>query len=91
MGLAAVLGGGAALTAFLTAALAHEEYITASIENIYAAALEESDYRTQVFLQWFISEQGEEEKNAEEMLAKVTKYGEQPMGLYNIDKEAGSR
>ena len=75
----------------VSAALDHERYITASIETIYAAALEENDYRTQVFLQWFISEQGEEEKNAEEMLSKVTRYGEHPMGLYNLDKEAGSR
>jgi len=75
----------------VTAALAHEEYITASIEHIYAAAIQEQDYRTQVFLQWFISEQMEEEKNAQDMVAKVTMYGEHPMGLYNLDKEAGSR
>ena len=73
------------------AALAHEQYITASIENIYAAAGAEKDYRTQVFLQWFIEEQGEEEKNASEMVAKVEKYGAHPMGLYNLDKEAAAR
>ena len=75
----------------VAAALAHEKYITASIENIYAAAVAENDYRTQVFLQWFITEQGEEEKNAEEMLTKVTRYGEHPMGIYNLDKEAAGR
>jgi len=73
------------------AALAHEKYITASIETIYAAAAAANDFRTQIFLQWFITEQGEEEKNANDMVDNVAAYGDHPMGLYNLDKAAGAR
>ncbi len=73
------------------AALAHEKYITASIEKIYEAAAEAKDHRTQIFLQWFITEQGEEEKNAADLLDRLTRYGSNPMGLYSLDKEAAAR
>lgn len=46
----------------LTAGLEHERYVTSLINNIYAAAIEVNDYRTTQFLDWFIKEQGEEEK-----------------------------
>ena len=74
----------------VAAALNHEKFVTSSIEAIYAAALDERDFRTQIFLQWFISEQAEEEKNAGEMLSRVTYLGESAMGLFSLDKEIGS-
>ena len=46
----------------LEAALAHEKYVTSLINNIYAAAQKANDFRTTQFLDWFIKEQGEEEK-----------------------------
>ena len=75
----------------VTAALAHEKFISGSIEDIYAAALEEKDFRTQIFLQWFITEQCEEEKNAAELLSKLNRYGESAAGLYHLDQELGGR
>lgn len=44
----------------LRAGLAHEQYVTSLINNIYAAAQEVKDFRTTQFLDWFIKEQGEE-------------------------------
>ncbi len=46
----------------ITAALAHEQMITASISEFYSAALDCKDYSTTQFLDWFIKEQVEEEK-----------------------------
>ena len=52
----------------LTAALEHEEYVTGLINQIYAAAQEVKDFRTTQFLDWFVKEQGEEEKNADDLI-----------------------
>lgn len=54
----------------LEESLKHEQFVTASIHAIYAEAMEAKDYRTMEFLHWFIKEQGEEEKNATELIAK---------------------
>ncbi len=72
------------------AADVHEHYITDEINKIYAAALEAKDYRTVLFLNWFISEQEEEEKNSHDMIVKVEKLG---VGhhLYMLDKEMAAR
>ena len=50
---------------------AHEAKITASINALYELALKEKDYPTQIMLQWFITEQVEEEKNAAEIVANL--------------------
>ena len=71
--------------------LKHEEYITASIHNIYAAALEEKDYRTVQFLDWFVKEQGEEEANAHELIQKTETFGTDAKGLYMLNSELGAR
>ena len=55
----------------LTAGLEHEKYVTSLINNIYAAAVEVNDYRTTQFLDWFIKEQGEEEKNSMDLITKM--------------------
>ena len=49
----------------------HEEYVTASINSLYDLAVAEKDYPAQVLLQWFISEQVEEEKHASELVYQV--------------------
>lgn len=51
--------------------LLHEQKVTGLINKIYAAALEENDYATQVMLQWFITEQVEEEKNAVQIIEQL--------------------
>ena len=49
----------------------HEAKVTSMINNLYELALKEKDYPAQVLLQWFISEQVEEEKNAAEIVANL--------------------
>ena len=69
----------------------HEQYVTSLINNIYAAAHDAKDYRTMQFLDWFVKEQGEEEKNADDMLKKYDLYGSDPKGLYSLNSELAGR
>ena len=71
----------------LKAALKHEHYVTSLINNIYAAADAAKDYRTMQFLDWFVKEQGEEEKNADDMIKKYELYGSDAKGLYALNQE----
>ena len=73
------------------AAFQHEQTITAAINNIYAAAYEEKDFRTMQFLDWFIKEQGEEEKSTEDIIKKYDLFGTDPRGLYLLDAELATR
>ena len=75
----------------LKAALAHEQFITKSINDIYALAYEEEDFRTMQFLDWFIKEQGEEEKNTEDLVKKFEPFGNDPKGLYLLDADLAKR
>ena len=75
----------------LKAGLAHEKFITASIDAIYADAYTEKDFRTMQFLDWFVKEQGEEEKNALDMITKYELFGSDAKGLYMLDKELQAR
>ncbi len=79
------------LTDPLHASLGHEKYITSLINTIYFEAESEHDYRTMQFLDSFIAEQKEEEKNAAALLSKVTLLGENTAGIYMLDKELGQR
>lgn len=69
----------------------HEQTVTASINSIYAVAYEKKDFRTMEFLNWFIKEQGEEEKNANDLIQKYELFGKDSKGLYSIDQELASR
>lgn len=69
----------------------HEKYVTALINQIYFAAIEAQDLRTMRFLDWFIEEQGEEEKNADELIVKMELFGQDPKGLYMLNSELSSR
>lgn len=75
----------------LKAALAHEQFITKSINDIYALAYEEKDFRTMQFLDWFVKEQGEEEKNTEDLVKKFELFGNDPKGLYLLDADLAKR
>jgi ferritin len=75
----------------LAAGLAHEQKVTASINRIYAEAYAQKDFRTMQFLDWFVKEQGEEEKNAEANIKKFDLFGSDPKGLYMLDNEMGTR
>ena len=75
----------------LTAALEHEQFVTASIYNIYEEASSQKDFRTQQFLNWFITEQGEEEKNTEDLIDRYDLFGNDAKSLYLLDAELAAR
>jgi ferritin len=65
--------------------LKHEEFITASINEIVALTLEEKDFNTHNFLQWFVMEQVEEEASVKTILDKVRLVGKNNM--YEFDRD----
>jgi len=71
--------------------LEHEKHITACIHGLMDLAVEEKDHAAAIALQWFVSEQVEEEANAEELLAKLEMIGDSKNGLYMLDKELAAR
>ena len=75
----------------LHAALEHEQYVTASIHTIYAAAKAGDDFRAMQFLDWFVKEQGEEEKNASDLITKMELFGSDARGLYMLNQELQGR
>ncbi|MBN2171816.1 MAG: ferritin [Candidatus Krumholzibacteriota bacterium] len=74
-----------------TAALAHEVKVTGMINGLVDLAHEIKDHAAAVFLQWFVSEQVEEEAQVQEILDKFKLAGDHPGFLYMLDKELGSR
>lgn len=81
---------GSPLEAFQKA-LEHEKKITGLINEIYASAEKENDYASKVFLNWFIDEQVEEEKNADAIVETLKRIGDSRDGLFMLDRELGSR
>ena len=72
-------------------ALAHEKKVTASIGKIVDLAREKKDHATETFLQWFVTEQVEEESNAEDNVAKMEMAKDNTGALYMLDRELGAR
>ena len=75
----------------LKAGLAHEQYVTSLINTIYEAAQEVKDFRTTQFLDWFIKEQGEEEKNSMYLITKLELFGDDARSLYMLNSELAGR
>lgn len=75
----------------LNKALAHERGVTASINNIYSAAFQAKEYKTLEFLNWFLKEQGEEEKSANDLIRNYKLFGSDAKGLYQLDRELKTR
>lgn len=75
----------------LKESLTHEKYVTALINKIYEVAEKANDNRTKQFLSWFIEEQGEEEKNASDLITKMSLFGESSHGLYLLNSELQNR
>lgn len=70
---------------------AHEAKVTASINSLYELALKEKDYPAQVMLQWFISEQVEEEKNAADIVSQLEMIEDRGTAVLMLDKQLGKR
>lgn len=69
----------------------HEQFVTASIYDIVNLAIEEKDHKTNSFLQWFVTEQAEEEATAEGILRKLQRAGDNPQGIFMLDAELAKR
>ncbi len=69
----------------------HEEKVTKSINDLYGLAMDDRDYASQVFIQWFITEQVEEEKNSSQVLESVRRVGDNQAALVMLDRELGGR
>lgn len=71
--------------------LAHEQKVTALIETLIETATSLKDRATEVFLQWYINEQVEEEATADEILQKLKLVSGAPGGMFMMDRELGQR
>jgi len=72
-------------------AMEHEASVSAGIHALYAMAVEAKDYATQAMLQWFVTEQVEEEKTSTHLVETLRMIGDNASGLYMMDKELGRR
>jgi len=69
----------------------HEKEITKAINDLMDLAISEKDHATANFLQWFVSEQIEEEATAQQNVKKMEMIGDSKSGLYMLNREFGSR
>lgn len=71
--------------------LKHERQVTKRINDLVDVALKEKDHATNIFLQWFVTEQVEEEASAKEILERLKLLGDARGGLFMLDRELGQR
>lgn len=71
--------------------LKHEQFITKCINDLMELAVKEKDHATQIFLQWFVTEQIEEEGNDNDIIARLKLVGDNPQGLLMVDAEMAAR
>ena len=76
---------------FFEETLKHEQFITKSINDLTELCIKEKDHASQIFLQWFVTEQIEEEENDREIIGKVKMIGDNGYGLLMLDNELGTR
>lgn len=72
-------------------AYAHEQKVTAMINDLMDLVIAEKDHASHDFLEWFVSEQVEEESNASEIVEHLKRVGDKWVGLYMIDQKLGQR
>ena len=72
-------------------ALAHEQHVTELIDRLYTLAVDERDYASQSFLNWFVTEQVEEEKITSHVVEMLRLAGDSRHALLMLDKELGER
>ncbi len=77
--------------AVFEASLAHEEKVTAMINNLVDLAEKDKDYATRSFLQWFVDEQVEEEDSVGEVVDKLKMISDSSQGLFMMNNELGQR
>ena len=72
-------------------AFAHEQKVTSLINDLVDLSLGEKDHASKIFLQWFVTEQVEEESAARTIVGRLKLIGDSPMPLYMLDRELGQR
>lgn len=71
--------------------LEHERYVTSSIESIANLSMDECDLATRNFINWYLKEQVEEEKNASDIITKLKLFGDEKASLYLLNEELAKR
>jgi ferritin len=71
--------------------LEHEKFVTKCINDLVDLAIKEKDHASNIFLQWFVTEQIEEEANDNEIISKLKLVGKGGNGLFMLDKELAAR
>jgi ferritin len=71
--------------------LEHEKSITASISGLFELSRKEKDYASEITLQWYVTEQVEEEANVSQILDQLRAVGEQGGGIWYLDSKLGKR
>jgi len=79
------------LEALFSHVLEHEQHVTGLINQLMDLAMAEKDHASVMFLQWFVSEQVEEEATAQDILGKLKIAGTASAALYMLDKEMAQR
>lgn len=74
-----------------TQTLAHEQFITSSINGLMEMAQSQKDHATQIFLEWYITEQVEEEENDNDIIAQLQLIGDNAHALLMLDRELAAR
>ena len=77
--------------AVFEAAYEHEQKVTGLINGLVNIAKGETDHATEIFLQWFVTEQVEEEASADAVVQQLKLVGDAPGGLFMLDRELGQR
>lgn len=69
----------------------HEQKVTGLINNLMDLAISEKDHAAQIFLQWFVNEQVEEEASVKTVIQQLKLLGDSRAGLFQVDRELGQR
>ena len=77
--------------AVMEKSLEHEKFVSSRIHHLYKLATEEGDYPAQVMLQWFVSEQVEEEASIDEIVERMKMFGSDGTSLLMVDTQLGAR
>jgi len=77
--------------AVFEAVYVHEQKVTGLINDLVDLAIKEKDHATNTFLQWFVSEQVEEESSADEVVQQLKMMENAPGGMFMLDRELGQR
>ena len=72
-------------------AYSHEQKVTGLINDLVDLAIKKRDHATNIFLQWFVSEQVEEEDSASAVVEKIKLVGDAKGGMFMLDREMGQR